>query len=305
MMRILIVGAGATGGYFGARLAAAGRDVTFLVRERRAEALRRDGLHVISPHGDVSIQPRLVTKDALAQPYDVILFTVKAFAMDAAIDDIAPAVGPHTMIVPVLNGMRHIDALVARFGESPVLGGLAFISTAIDAEGRIVHLGAPHELAYGERSGEITDRITALDRELTGAGFDAHRSSRIVDRMWEKWVTLAALGAITCLMRGTVGDVVAAPGGSDFNGAVLTECATTATAAGAALDAETIARARTMLTAPGSSFASSMYRDLIAGSDVEADAILGDLLIRAHAAGVAAPLVSTAYLHLKVYQARR
>jgi 2-dehydropantoate 2-reductase len=304
-MRILVVGAGATGGYFGARLAAAGRDVTFLVRAARAAQLARDGLHVVSPHGDVSIPPRTLTAGAIAEPFDVVLFTVKAFAMDAAIDDIAAAVGPETMIVPVLNGMRHIDMLAERFGDHAVLGGLAFISTTIDDAGRIVQLNAPHDLTYGERSGVMTPRITALDAVMQNAGFDAHASTRVVDQMWEKWVTLAALGGITCLMRGTVGDVVAAPGGLDFTAAFLNECTATVVAGGANMEPAVLERTRAMLTTPGSPLTSSMYRDMDGGSDVEADQILGDLLIRAHAFGVPAPLLASAYLNLKVYQGRR
>jgi 2-dehydropantoate 2-reductase len=304
-MRILVVGAGATGGYFGARLAKAGRDVTFLVREKRDEQLRRDGLQVVSPHGDITIAPQLITKDAIDGTYDIVLFTVKAFAMDAAIEDIDAAVGPHTMIVPVLNGMRHIDALVAQFGEDAVLGGLAFVSTVLDDAGRIVQLNKPHDLTYGERGGAITERITALDAIMQNAGFNAHVSTRIVDQMWEKWVTLAALGGITCLMRGTIGDIVAAPGGLDFIRAFLAECAAAATGSGAKLDPAVIERTQDMLTSAGSPLASSLYRDLMSGADVEADAVLGDLLIRAHGARLSTPMLATAYLHLKVYQGRR
>jgi 2-dehydropantoate 2-reductase len=304
-MRTLVVGAGATGGYFGARLAAAGRDITFLVRERRLEQLRRDGIHIISPRGDLTLTPKLVTAAELSVPYDLILLTVKAFALDAALVDIAPAVGAGTAILPVLNGMRHVDVLVKRFGEDAVIGGLAFIAAELDAGGRIVQLTDQHELAYGERSGAITKRITAVDAELRGAGFDARLSERIVPEMWEKWETLAALGGITCTMRGTIGNIVAAPGGVAFIEAFLSECTAVAAAAGFPASEPFVARTRTMLTKAGSPLTSSMYRDLVAGNDVEADAILGDLLERARSAGLVTPLLATAYTNLKVYQGRR
>jgi 2-dehydropantoate 2-reductase len=305
-MRILVVGAGSTGGYYGARLANAGRDVTFLVRAARREQLQRDGLQVVSQHGDLTLQqPQLVTADELNAPYDVLLFTVKAFAMDAAIADIAPAVGPATMILPVLNGMHHIAALVARFGETPVLGGVAFISTEIDARGRIVQLNAPHDLMYGERSGERTERVLALDALMQNAGFTARLSTRIVAAMWEKWQTLASLGGITCTMRGTIGDIVAAPGGLDFINAFFSECKAIATAAGFPPDEAFHNRTHGMLTTAGSPLTSSMYRDLVSGSDVEADQILGDLLVHASTTGTPAPLLSAAYANLKVYQSRR
>jgi 2-dehydropantoate 2-reductase len=209
------------------------------------------------------------------------------------------------MILPVLNGMRHIDALADRFGDRAVLGGLAFISTTIDDAGRIVQLNKPHAFTYGERSGEVTPRITAVDAVMRNAGFDAHLSTRVVDQMWEKWVNLASLGGINCSMRGTIGNVLAAPGGADYVVAFLGECSATATAAGAKLDPAVVERMHAMLTTAGSPMTSSMYRDLIAGSDVEADQILGDLLIRAHGAGVATPMLAAAYLNLKVYQGRR
>ena len=152
-MRILVVGAGSTGGYFGGRLAQAGRDVTFLVRPGRAAYLREKGLQIISPNGDLTLTPRLVTAGEIDAPYDAILLTVKAFSLEAALEDFAPAVGRETMILPVLNGMRHVDVLVARFGEKAVLGCVCKVATMVDEEGRIVQLAKFQELAYGEMKG--------------------------------------------------------------------------------------------------------------------------------------------------------
>jgi 2-dehydropantoate 2-reductase len=137
-----------------------------------------------------------------------------------------------------------------------------------------------------------------------GPGFDARLSERIVPEMWEKWETLAALGGITCTMRGTIGDVVAATGGVAFIEAFFAECTAVAAAAGFPPPEVFVARTRTMLTTAGSPLTSSMYRDLVAGNDVEADQILGDLVERARSAGLATPLLATAYTNLKVYQGR-
>ena len=123
-MHLLVVGAGSTGGYFGGRLAQAGRDVTFLVRRSRAYQLNAKGLHIVSPHGDVTLEPKLVTADAIGAPYDAILLTVKAYSLDGALKDIAPAVGPDSMIVPMLNGMRHLESVAAAFGRDALVGGL-------------------------------------------------------------------------------------------------------------------------------------------------------------------------------------
>jgi 2-dehydropantoate 2-reductase len=304
MKRILIVGAGATGGYFGGRLAQAGRDVTFLVRPARAERLRADGLQIVSPNGDVTLQPQLVTAGHIAAAYDVVLLAVKAFALESALDDLAGAVGSDTLIVPVLNGIRHIDVLVERFGENAVLGGLCLIGATLDDRGRIVQLSPTADMSYGERGGGHSARIAALDELLQKAGFAARASARILPEMWEKWVMLATLGGITCLMRGTVGDVAGAPGGTAFAAAFLDECVAAAAACGYPQAEAFLARSRTGMTQAGSTLASSMYRDLQQGNNVEADQILGDLLERARGFGVATPLLATAFTHLKVYQGR-
>jgi 2-dehydropantoate 2-reductase len=303
-MRILIVGAGATGGYFGGRLAQAGRDVTFLVRPKRAAQLREIGLQLLSPHGDVTLQPKLVTADQIDGPYDVVLMTVKAFGLEGAMADIAKAVGPKTMIMPVLNGMRHLDALVARFGETAVIGGVCLVASTIDPEGRIKQLAGFQSLIYGERNGEMSPRIEALDTALKGAGFEARASTAIMQEMWEKWILLATMGAITCLMRGTVGEIEAAPGGAGLALQVLEECCAVSKASGHPAGEAFVTRTKAAVTAKGSPSAPSMYRDLVQGLPVEADQIVGDMLGRAQGFGIAAPVLTAGYASLSIYSAR-
>ena len=221
-MRLLIVGAGSTGGYFGGRLAQAGRDVTFLVRKGRADQLKATGLHIISPHGDVALTPKLVTTETMASPYDAIILTVKAYSLDAALKDITPAVGPKTMIVPVLNGMRHVDSIIAAFGQDALVGGLCSIAAALDDQGRIVQLSQFHNFVYGEMNRSRSERIEQLDAVMQNAGFDARLSSNIEQDMWNKWMFLATLAGVTCLMRGTIGDIAAAPGGPISSGGFST-----------------------------------------------------------------------------------
>ena len=303
-MRILVVGAGAVGGYFGGRLAQAGRNVTFLVCPSRAKQLAQDGLRIISPHGDAVLTPKLINANKIDTPYDLVFLSVKAYALEAAMNDFAAAVGPETMIFPVLNGMRHIDLLTKRFGEHPVIGGVCLVVAEIDDAGLIVQLADIQRLAYGERNGETTPRLQTLDATLRGAGFDARLSTDIMQAMWEKWVQLASLGAITCLMRGAIGEIVAVPGGAELSLKALDESAAVATACGHKPSEALRARHAGAMTAPGSPLTSSMYRDLRKSAPVEADHILGDFIERGAKQGVDTPLLKAAFVNLRVYQDR-
>src|SRR6266567_907747 len=193
-MRTLVVGAGAIGGYFGGRLLEAGRDVTFLVRPRRAAELAASGLVIRSRLGDVTIsKPPIVLADALRQTFDVVLLACKAYDLDDAMTSFAPAVGPDTAILPLLNGMRHLDILDGHFGKAHVLGGQCVIAATLAAEHEIRHLNDIHALSFGERDGTMSERITAITTLMDGARFDARASTEILLEMWEKWVFLSSL----------------------------------------------------------------------------------------------------------------
>ena len=301
-MRLLVVGAGSIGGYFGGRLAQAGRDITFLVRPARAAKLRESGLHIVSPLGDATLQPKVVTPETLAGTYDAVLLTVKAYQLDAAIEDLAPAVGPETMILPALNGMGHMDLLAQRFSPRNVVGCAVKVSTTLDDDGRVVQLTTLMDVAYGELDGERTPRIAALDEFMRSAKINARLSPAIRREMWEKWIFIASLGAITCLMRATVGEVEACPGGAAFALQLLDEVAAIGAAVGVPPSDGFLSGARATLTEKGSPLAASMFRDLQAGKPTEAEAIVGDLIRRGAKAGIDAPLLSAAYVCLVVHQ---
>ena len=303
-MRMLVVGAGATGGYFGGRLFEAGRDVTFLVRERRAAQLRERGLEILSPHGDATLRPSAVTAGEIAAPFDVVLLSVKSYALRAAMADMTAAIGPDTIVFPILNGMRHLEVLTERYGGQAVIGGVCKIASTLDGEGRVRQLAAFNETSYGEIGGGRSDRIARLDEFMRGAGFEAAASDAILQDMWDKWIMLASLGAATALMRGTVGEIEAVPGGAETALRIFDECIAVATASGYPPREIHRERTRAMLTAKGSGHTSSMYRDLQAGSQVEADHIVGDMLLRATGFGHSAPLLAAAYANLSVYGGR-
>ena len=304
-MRILVVGAGAIGGYFGGRLLQAGRDVTFLVRPKRGAQLARTGLVIRSRFGDIDRpSPPTVTADAIRAPYDLILLSCKAYDLASAADSFAPAVGAQTLILPLLNGMAHIDYLVTRFGSAAVLGGQCVISTTLDSEGRILHLNDIHGMSFGERDGTVSSRVEAVAAVLSGANFESRLSTAILQEMWEKWVLIATMAGINCLLRATVGDIMAA-GAGNLTTALLEECASVAAAHGFAPREQTMARSRAMMTMPGSTLAASMLRDIERGAPIEADHIAGDLVRRGEAKGCGCSLLKIAYAHLKAYEARR
>lgn len=302
-MRLLVIGAGSTGGYLGTRLAQAGRDVTFLVRPERAAQIRESGLRIISPFGDTIFHPTFITAETITKPYDIILVTVKAFQLDAALDAFSPAVGRNTMILPVLNGMRHMDILSERFPHN-VIGGALRVMTVLEEDGRIIQLSLLQELAYGELDGSLTPRIQALDAFLRSAQIGARLSSCVRREMWEKWILLSALGAVTCLMRGLIGEVEACPEGKAFALQILDEIVAIVRAVGEAPSDNFLTATRQQIIAKGSSVASSMYRDIERGRSIEVEEIIGDMVRRGKKVGINAPLLSAAYAHLCIYQNR-
>lgn len=304
-MRFLVVGAGALGGYFGGRLLQAEEDVTFLLRPRRAAQLAKTGLVIKSPHGGFILpSPPSVQADAIGGPFDVVIVGCKAYDLEETMDSFAPAVGPDTAILPVLNGMRHLDDLARRFGKERVLGGLCMISAVLDDEGAVLHLSDVHSLAYGELDGTRSARVKALEAAFEKPVFDANASDNILQDMWEKWVLIASAASMTCLMRTAVGDIVRA-GGADLAVGMVDECAAIAERNGFTMRPAALERARAIVTAPESLMTASMFKDIERAAPIEADHIIGDLIARGDGDGKPLSLLRVAYVHLKAYEARR
>jgi 2-dehydropantoate 2-reductase len=278
--------------------------VTFLVRARRAAEIAKNGLTIRSRLGDFHrVAPPIVLQEGLAEPFDLVLLSCKAYDLDGAMASFAKAVGPGTAILPLLNGMRHLDRLAERFGAERVLGGQCVISATVDADGAIVHLNDLHALTFGELDGSRSQRIEAIATALLNAGFDARLSDEIKQEMWEKWVFIAAAAGITCLVRAAVGDYVAA-GAADLATGLLTECASIAAAQSFPLREPALEQARAAMTAAGSPLKASMLRDIESGKPVEGDQIFGDLLRRAGKPDRHS-LLRIAALHVKAYEAGR
>lgn len=303
-MRILVLGAGALGGYFGGRLLQAGADVRFLVRPRRAAQLAESGLVIDSPFGGLR-RPAPVLTEA-APGFDLVLLTCKAYDLETAIEAIRPAVGPGTAVLPVLNGLSHIATLEAAFGRGRVLGGLAKIQATLLADGTVKQLNDWRWLTFGELDGTLSPRVQALAALAARAeGMVGEAVPDILHRMWEKLVHLGTSAIGTVLLRANTGEIARSPGGASFMHRVLARNAAIAAAHGHPMPAEYLAGFQALFADPAGAYTASMLRDLEAGGRIEADHILGFLLQAAQAAGVPAEIHEAAFLHAKAFEQRR
>jgi 2-dehydropantoate 2-reductase len=304
-MRILVLGAGAIGGYFGGRLAAAGSDVTFLVRPKRRAQLQQDGLRILSPAGDLTMPVQTVSADELKPGFDVVLLTCKAYDLPSAMESIAPAVAGDCAIVPMLNGMAHIDRLIERFGRRHAMGGTCSISVALDAKGVVRHATPFQRIAFGELDRAETPRARALAEAFARTTVEWELAPDILQNMWEKISFLSVLAATNCLFRANMGQINSAPGGPEAIERALAANFEIAKREGHPVRPAAVEFARKTLLNPASTLRGSMLYDLEAGAPVEADHIVGWMLAKAREHGIDDTVLSMAYTSLKAYEARR
>jgi 2-dehydropantoate 2-reductase len=307
-MRILVLGAGALGGYFGGRLLEAGAaEVAFLVRPRRRAQLERDGLVIESPYGALRRPVPLLSPGEAAPGWDVVLLACKAYDLEDAVSAVRPAVDARTAVLPVLNGVSHIEILQRAFGAERVLGGLAKIQATLAPEdGAVRHLNDWRYLTFGEMDGRTSPRVQALEEAAAGAkGIVAAAVPDIAFRMWEKLVHLGTSAVCTVLMRANVGEIARAPGGVDLMRRVLERNAAVAAANGHPMRDPFMEEYRAVFSDPASAYSASILRDLEAGGRIESDHILGFLRDAARRAGVPEELHEAAFLHAKAYEQRR
>lgn len=305
-MKIFVLGAGAIGGYYGGRLVESGADVTFLVRERRAAQIARDGLVIESPaFGDARLKVDAVTVVDPSQVYDLVLLTSKAYDLDTAIEAVRPAIGPGTAILPLLNGYAHVDRLVAEFGAGRVIGGLAKIQATLTPEGVVKHLSDWRFITFGELDGHASERVTALKALFDRTSVLATVSSDIRHDLWIKLVHLSTVAGMTCLMRGSVGEIARTPDGTRLLNAFFDLNIEIATRAGCAPKQGFIDEFRALFGNRDTAYSASMARDIERGGPIEAEHILGFMLDRCRASGLDDTLHTVAYTHCRAYEARR
>jgi 2-dehydropantoate 2-reductase len=309
-MKILILGAGGVGGYFGGRLIEAGADVTFQVRPARARNLSENGLVIKSSQGDATLKVKTIEEARGSGPFDLVVLSCKAYDLGNAIEAVAPHVEAGAILLPLLNGMRHHDDLRVRFGPEPMIAGIAQIEATLSPAGEILHKSDFARMVFGSLADyPPTEKAQRVISEFATVCNDANFSSRLLDpvdqALWDKWVMIGTLAGITCLMRGATGDVMAAKEGRELIEELLHEAIAVATENGYPPSADYLMSARKLLMAPGSTFMASMLRDIEKGNAIEADHIIGDMYRRAHEFGHDANVLRMVYCHLQTYQARR
>jgi 2-dehydropantoate 2-reductase len=308
-MRYLVLGAGALGGYFGGMLLKGGADVTFLVRPGRAAQLQRDGLIVkLQDGGELRTEVKTAQQGQLNGTYDVVLLCCKAYDLDAAMDAIAPAMGDQGVIVPLLNGVRHIDVLTERFGRQRVLGGLTVINAALMPDGAIQQSQVRINItAIGELEGKPSSRCTAIKAALEAGGISVQLPDNILYMMWEKFFGFTCNATIASLTRSRAGVIARAANGASFVSAVIEECTRVVTELGyPPLPAfNSAAQIAGLYAQSGSTYGPSLLIDMEDGRPTEGEHTIGDLADRAAQANISAPLLTAARCNLQAYEIRR
>ncbi|MDO8301442.1 ketopantoate reductase family protein [Lacisediminimonas sp.] len=299
-MKILILGAGGVGGYFGARLQEAGADVTWLVRPQRLQALRRDGLRIESPLGNLHLAVQAVTSDTATPDYDLIMLASKAYDLDDALASLARAMAGKALLLPFLNGLSHLALLDRRYGRERVAGGVAHIAATQRPDATVVQLSALHSLMVGSRAPAQEALVKEFFALCQGARFDAVLADDIEQQLWNKWTFLATLAGATTLYRGSIGKIMASEEGAALVDEMYEECLSVAAAWGQRVPAENQSRARSLLLQRDSDFTASMYRDLLSGQRTEHEHVLGEMCRMAQERGLATPLMRAAWCHMQV-----
>lgn len=304
-MKILILGAGAVGGYFGGRLVEAGADVEFLVRPSRAGALQQNGLKILSPFGDYQGPVQTVTAENLKPHYDLVIFTCKSYGLSEAIKSIQPAIGAHTVILPLLNGISHLDTLDQAFGKPHVAGGSCHLSATLGPGGEIVHLNQTHKIIFGERDKTQLVLMHSLKELFAKTKADAEHSNDIALIMWEKFIFITTLAGLTCLMRADMGTITQTRHGKAMTREMMEICRTTAERAGANPDPTRLEAMTRGILAEGSPLKASMLRDIENGSPTEGEHLVGHMTQLAEQHGLDCKLLQIALTHLQAYELQR
>jgi 2-dehydropantoate 2-reductase len=299
-MKVLILGAGGVGGYFGSRLIEAGADITFLVREKRQQFLQERGLEVESPHGNLRLKVQTITAQTVRPSFDLILLAPKAYDLDSSLSSLENAIGKDTVLLPFLNGMAHISKLDARYGARRVMAGVAHIAAELTDAGVVRQLASSHSLTFGSRDPAHESIARCFFTLCQRSKFDTIYSESVQEVLWTKWTFLATLAAATTMCRGSAGQIMATKGGAQLIRKMYTECLSVAAMYGFPISGDARQKALAVLTQSGSHLTASMLRDLLSGHRTEHDHILGEMVRMAEAKNMELLLISAACCHMEV-----
>ena len=307
-MKIAIMGSGALGGYFGGWLAQAGEDVTFVARGRQLAAIRESGVRIESPRGDLHLYPVRATQDSAAiGPVDLVLFTVKLWSTEEAGQALRPLIGRDTAVVSLQNGVDANDVLARLVGREHLMGGVCYIAATLDRPGLIQHTGQMARLAFGELGGKKTRRAEAFLEACTRAkaGFDTELSGNIERTIWEKFVFIVGLSALTSLTRRPIGPVRSDPDTRAMLLEVMREAVAVGRAKGVELDADHAEKRLAFVDTLPAEMTSSMHRDLEQGNRLEVAWLSGTVARLGRDLGVPTPANRAVYTALKLHAAGR
>ena len=303
-MKILVVGAGAIGGYFGGRLLEKGEDVTFLVREKRQQQPRENGLVIESVHGDMTFTPKTILSGEEAGAFDVILLSTKSYHLHGAIESIRPYVTEQTLVLPLLNGIAHVSQLRDAFGEAKVIGGLCFVETTLNEKGAVIQTSPIHDLVFGEYSGEKTARILKLQDAFEGTKANFRLSNRIEQDMWHKYQFIATLSGVTSLFQSTIGPIRDSEYGMKTIESLLTETGRVMRSVGAPLAGDVEGTQLEKINQMDHQMKSSLQRDMEKGLLTEANHFFGYLLDLAKEKQLSTPVIQTIFANLQIYESQ-
>lgn len=302
-MRIGVFGAGAVGGYVGARLAAAGEDVTFIARGAHLDAIRESGLRLDSPNGDLTLHPAQATDDpASVGPVDYLLFAVKLFDTEAVAEACRPMVGPDTTVVALQNGVETEEILGGILGDEKVMGGTVYIAAVVAEPGLIRQTGTFARVIFGELDGSRSERGLALEAACKTASLDVVFSDAVLTEIWMKFIVLAALSGVTTATRKSIGPLRADPDTRALFRNAIAEAAAVGRARGVVLPDDAVDRQLAVVDGWPHDMVASMLHDLNAGKRMELDHLSGAVTRLGRLAGVPTPVHDVLYATLKPYK---
>jgi 2-dehydropantoate 2-reductase len=302
-MNIVVLGAGAVGGYFGGRLASMGTPVTFLVRKRRYEQLHNNGLHVQSIHGDFTVTPRLALSSNEIENPDIVIVAVKNYHLENALPEIRDLVQKGAKVLPLLNGVQHMDVLVSEFGQESVLGGVCYIEATLDANGNVVHTSPMHDVIFGSlTSVKHQPVLNELEAAFKISGVNVRLSQSIMVDMWQKFIFLTSFSGITAATRKPIGEILNDAVSHEFLEDIIHEIVSVAKAKQVKLPADAVEQVMNKLKSVPSTMTSSLHRDLEKGLPLEIDSLQGSVLEMARPYGIPTPCIRSIYALLHPYK---